>query len=72
MVQFTPDIFSDRFISTLEGLLIIVVMIFLQQVLFLEYNTPKQKKIRTIIVLVYLCLFRCHYCFGFQLPPLLP
>lgn len=44
MVQFTPDIFFDRFISTLEGLLIIVVMIFLQQVLFLEYNTPKQKK----------------------------
>ena len=49
-------LFLSYLISSLYGALMIAVMLFLQHIIFLEHNTPKQKKVTRIIIVVYIAI----------------
>ncbi|MGN0515072.1 MAG: HD-GYP domain-containing protein [Lachnospiraceae bacterium] len=49
---FKLEIFVNEMLSYIQGLLMIIVMLSLQHLIFLEFNTEKQKKITKIIVFV--------------------
>lgn len=51
-----PDVFLSHLINSLYGALMIAVMLFLQHIIFLEHNTPKQKKVTRIIIVVYIAI----------------
>lgn len=55
-IQFIPDVFLSHLINSLYGALMIAVMLFLQHIIFLEHNTPKQKKVTRIIIVVYIAI----------------
>lgn len=55
-IQFMPDVFLSHLIISLYGALMIAVMLFLQHIIFLEHNTPKQKKVTRIIIVVYIAI----------------
>lgn len=55
-IQFMPDVFLSHLINSLYGALMIAVMLFLQHIIFLEHNTPKQKKVTRIIIVVYIAI----------------
>lgn len=55
-IQFMPDVFFSHLINSLYGALMIAVMLFLQHIIFLEHNTPKQKKVTRIIIVVYIAI----------------
>ncbi|MGN1303875.1 MAG: hypothetical protein ACI4YB_02445, partial [Oscillospiraceae bacterium] len=55
-IQFMPDVFLSQLIDSLYGALMIAVMLFLQHIIFLEHNTPKQKKVTRIIIVVYIAI----------------
>ncbi|MGN0132116.1 MAG: HD-GYP domain-containing protein [Lachnospiraceae bacterium] len=50
---FMLDIFVNEMLIYIQGLLMIIVMLSMQHLIFLEYNTEKQKKITRIIIFVY-------------------
>lgn len=53
---FMLDIFVNEILFYIHVLLMIIVMLSLQHLIFLEYNTEKQKKITKIIILVYIAI----------------
>lgn len=53
---FMLDIFVNEMMSYIQVLLMIIVMLSLQHLIFLEYNTEKQKKITKIIIFVYIAI----------------
>ena len=55
-IHFMPDMFLSHLIHRLYGALMIAVMLFLQHIIFLEHNTPKQKKVTRIIIVVYIAI----------------
>ena len=55
-IHFMPDMFLSHLIHGLYGALMIAVMLFLQHIIFLEHNTPKQKKVTRIIIVVYIAI----------------
>ena len=55
-IQFMPDVFLSHLINSLYGALMIAVMLFLQHIIFLEHNTPKQNKVTRIIIAAYIAI----------------
>ena len=53
---FMLDIFVNEMMNYIRLLLMIIVMLSLQHLIFLEYNTEKQKKITKIIIFVYIAI----------------
>ena len=63
--------FMTQMIMLLKGVLMISVLINIQRIVFLEYNTPKQKKTTGIIILAYILytvvLWGMKYIFGLNI-----
>lgn len=55
-IQFMPDVFLDNLLSSVNQALMMVVCAFLQHIIFLEHNTPKQNKVTRIIFAVYIAI----------------
>ena len=53
---FMLDIFVNEILIYIKNLLMIIIMLSLQRIIFLEYNTEKQKKITKIIIFVYIAI----------------
>lgn len=54
---FMTDVFITEMIFLIYVILMILVILSLQRIVFLEYNTPKQKKITWLIVAAYILFY---------------
>ncbi|MGN0666542.1 MAG: HD-GYP domain-containing protein [Huintestinicola sp.] len=52
-----PEVFLEQIVYGVEEMLFVTIFIVLQRILFLEYNTPKQKKTTNLIIAVFLAVY---------------